>query len=113
MKKVYHEDCGCGCGHDHDHEHEFEEIDTMILMLDDDTEVECEVIGVFDFEEKEYIALVPTSGEYEDEILVFEYKELEGDEVELGQIEDEEEYNRVLDHLDSMMEFEDEEDEEE
>ena len=54
------EKCGChdhecDCGHDHAHE---EEADFITLEFDDGEEVECEVIGVFDFEGKDYIALM-------------------------------------------------------
>ena len=99
MKKVYHEDCGCGCGcgHDHDHDLENEEIETMVLTLEDDTELECQALGVFEFEGNEYIALVPMSGELED------------DEVSLHQIESDEEYERILDFLDTIIEEEEDE----
>ena len=113
MKKVYHEDCGCGCGcgHDHDHDHDLEneEIETMVLTSEDDTELECQALGVFEFEGNEYIALVPMSGELEDEIIVFGYEELEDDEVSLHQIESDEEYERILDFLDTIIEEEEDE----
>lgn len=76
-------DENCNCGHDHDHE----EVDVIYLTLEDDTELECEIIGVFEVENKEYIALMPLEDE---EILLYEYHELEGDEFELKLIEEEE-----------------------
>ena len=114
MKKVDHEDCGCGCGcgcddHDHDESCLEEEIETMVLTLEDDTELECQALGIFEFEEKEYIALVPMSGELENEIIVFGYEELEDDEVALTQIESDEEYERILDFLDTIIEEEEDE----
>ena len=82
------EKCSCGCGHDHDHE---EEMETMFLTLDDDTEVECGVIGIFEVDGKEYIALLPINDET---VLIYEYKEVDG-EIELGLIEDDEEFNKI------------------
>lgn len=97
--------CGCGCGHDdHDHEHE-EEI--MHLTLDDGTELDCVVIGVFEVEDKEYIALMPVG---EEDAFLYEYKEIE-DEFELLAIEDEDEFNAVSDAFYAL--FVDEEDLEE
>ena len=43
------------CNHDHDHEG----IDIIYLTLEDDSELECEVLGIFSVEDKEYIALLP------------------------------------------------------
>lgn len=84
--------CGCSCGDDHDHEHEhafdFEDMDqdVIYLTLDDDTELECNVLGIFDVEEKEYIALLPVG---EEEVLLYEYVELEDEDFDLLPIEDE------------------------
>ncbi|MBR4015797.1 MAG: DUF1292 domain-containing protein [Anaerotignum sp.] len=84
----------CDCGHDHDHAHEEMELETMFLTLDDDTELECGILGVFEVEGldgKEYIALLPLEDET---VLLYEYKE-NGDEVELSVIEDDEEFDKV------------------
>ena len=40
--------CGCGHDHEHDHEHEEMELETMFLTLEDDTELECGILGVFE-----------------------------------------------------------------
>ena len=74
------------CSHDHDH------VDIIYLTLEDDSELECEIIGIFEVEDKEYIALIPIN---EDEVLLYEYKELEDDEFDLLLIEDEEEFQIV------------------
>ena len=111
MKKfLLHEgDCGCGCGcHDEHGEHEEEVVDYMDITLDDGTELQCEVLGIFDFEGKSYIALCPVEGE-EEEILIYEYNEINDEEVELNVIEDEDLYDRVVEELESYFEEEDEE----
>lgn len=61
------------CNHDHDHDGD---IDVIYLTFEDDKEVECEVLGVFEVENKEYIALLPSD---EDEVLLYEYKESDED----------------------------------
>lgn len=76
----------CGCGHDH------EEMEVMYLTLDDDTELECEVLGIFEVEDKEYIALLPLE---EEEVLLYEYVELEDEEFDLLPIEDEKEFELI------------------
>ncbi len=88
------EKCGCGCGHDHDHDEDVMELETMFLTLDDDTEMECGILGVFEvegLEGKEYIALLPLEDET---VLLYEYKEV-GDEIELGFIEEDDEFEKV------------------
>lgn len=78
------------CNHDHDHEHE--EMEVIYLTLDDDSELECGVLGIFEVEDKEYIALLPVG---EEEVLLYAYTELEDGEFDLGPIDDEEEFELV------------------
>lgn len=89
------------CGHDHDHDHHHhgeEEMDVIQLTLDDDSTMECGVLGIFEVEDKEYIALLPLDENGpEDEALLYEYKQLEDEEFELALIEDENEFNSVVD----------------
>ena len=46
----------------------------VTLTLDDDTEVECIVITIFEAGEKDYIALLPIDDENEDEGEVYLYR---------------------------------------
>lgn len=104
--------CGCGCDHDHDEDCLSEELETMTLTLEDDTELECAVLGVFDvkgIEGKEYIALLPKDDET---VLIYEYKELENEEVELLSIEDDEEFEKVSSEFDAIFNEDEDEDEE-
>lgn len=91
--------------HDHhDHEHEdMIELDTMVLTFEgpdgEDEEVVCGVLGVFDVEEKSYIALVvPQEGEdgevLDDAIYIYRYKE-ENKEPILEVIDNDEEFEKV------------------
>ncbi len=102
---------GCGCGHDHDHEHEgcgcgcdHDEMEIMNLVLEDGTELECLVLGVFGVEDKEYIALLPQE---EEDVLLYGYSENE-EGVELISIEDDAEYELVAEAFYEL--FSDEED---
>ena len=98
--------------HDHDHEHEHEEMDVITLTLDDDSELDCAVIGIFPYEVKDYIALLPLKGDEVDEdasVLIYEYAELEDGELELIFIEDEDYFNHVADEFERLY-AEDEED---
>lgn len=72
-----------------------EELDDIVtLTLDDGTEMECFILGIFDFEEKDYIALAPTTEDSED-IFLYGYKEVNEDDFELIDIEDDDEFDRV------------------
>ncbi|WP_077368125.1 DUF1292 domain-containing protein [Anaerosalibacter sp. Marseille-P3206] len=92
-------DCGSNCNCDHEHEHEYEEMDVIYLTLDDGSEMECGVLGIFEVEDKSYIALIPLEDE---QILLYEYIE-EGEEFELGQIESEEEFELVSEAFNALF----------
>jgi uncharacterized protein YrzB (UPF0473 family) len=94
--------CGDGCGHDHGHPQ------TLTLETDDGEKVECAIIGVFDVEDKEYIALLPENSE---DVFLYGFSEKEGD-VELTRIETDEEYEQVGKVFMELMEMDAEEDEE-
>ncbi|MHC1724198.1 MAG: DUF1292 domain-containing protein [Aminipila sp.] len=87
--------CGCGCG-----EHEHEDSDFLTLEFDDGVEVECEIMGVFDFEGKEYIALIPDDGT--DDVYIYGYKEVGEEEFELVDIDDDEEFEKVVAEFDKL-----------
>lgn len=96
---------GCCCGHDHDHDHE--EMERIHLVLDDNTELDCFVIGTFQVEDKEYIAMIP---EDDDKVLLYEYHETE-EGMDLQNIEDEDEFNLVSEAFFALYGDEDYEDE--
>lgn len=133
-------ECGCEHGHEHHHEHEgecgcshkhqeeaeeveeieideeeFEDFDIITLTLDDDTELECAVMNIFEVEGQSYIALLPLDGEEEDrDVLLYRFKELEDDEIEINMIETEEEFDKVAEiYYELNEEYDDEEGEDE
>lgn len=79
------------------------------MTLDDGTELDCDVIAIFPVGDLEYIALLPdkpVEGFEDDEVFLYRFKELEGDDIELTQIEDEEEYEAVADAFDELLDEE-------
>ena len=84
---------GCNCGAD-------DEADYLTLEFDDGVEVECEIMGVFDYNGKEYIALIPDDGS--DDVYIYGYKEVGEDEFELVDIEDDEEFEKVVAEFDKI-----------
>lgn len=81
-----------------------EENDIITLEFDDGGEVECEIMGVFDYEGKEYIALIPDDGS--DDVYIYGYKEVGDDEFELVDIEDDDEFEKVVAEFDKIMDEE-------
>ena len=80
---------------------EIDEKDIITLEFDNGDEVECEIMGVFDFNGKEYIALIPDDGT--DDVYIYGYKEVGEDEFELIDIEDDAEFEAVVSEFDSIM----------
>lgn len=96
--------------HDHDHDDDLDEMEVIVLTLDDDTELECAVLEVFPYEDKEYIALVTLDDEQK--VLLYEFNEdLDSGEIEVSMIEDEDEFNRVAEEFERIMEEYDDEEE--
>lgn len=83
---------------------EIEEADFITLEFDDGAEIECEIMGVFDYEGKEYIALIPNDGS--DDVYIYGYKEVGEEEFELVDIESDEEFEKVVAEFDKIMEAE-------
>lgn len=94
--------CSCGCGCDC----EDEESEVLVFEKEDGTEESFEIIGVFEVDEKEYIAL---QSENDESILLCKYIEKEDGDFEVEEIESDEEFNKVSDAFDSLIEEDDEE----
>ena len=81
--------------------------DFITLEFDDGVEVECEIMGVFDCDGKEYIALLPEDGT--DDVYIYGYTEIDDEEFDLIDIEDDEEFKRVVAEFDKVVAETDEE----
>lgn len=91
-------ECGCGCG---------DEMEESIIYVtfddEDDTEVACSVLDIFECNGREYIAIAPKAevdGEDEAEVYFYRYSE-DGEEVKLDDIETDEEWNDVAELFDA------------
>lgn len=93
------------CGHDHDHDH----APMITLTLDDDTELDCLVMSIFPVDDKDYIALLPADSVDEDasEIYIYQYVEHDNEDIELLNIEDDEEFEKVSQAFDELLDEED------
>lgn len=78
-----------------------EEDDIITLEFDDDTAVDCAVLGTFELGDKEYIALAPEDGT--DDVYIYGYKALNDEEFEIVEIEDDEEFNAAAAEFDAIM----------
>ena len=73
----------------------------ITLEFDDGVELECEIMGVFDYNEKEYIALIPLDDS--DDVYIYGYKEVGEDEFELVDIEDDAEFEGAVAEFEAIM----------
>ncbi len=83
-----------------------EEEDIITLEFDDDTAVDCYVMGTFEVNGKEYIALEPDDGT--DDVYIYGYRQLGDDEFEILEIDDEAEFDAAAAEFDAIMAAEDE-----
>ena len=65
----------------------------ITLEFEDGLSMECEILGVFEVEGKEYIALLPGDGT--DDVFIYGYRELSEDEFEILDLDEEEEFEKV------------------
>lgn len=79
--------------------------DFITLEFEDGKEVECEIMGIFDVEDKEYIALLPDDGS--DDVYLYGYKEVSDEEFELVDILDDAEFEKVAEVF-NELDFEEE-----
>ena len=85
------QDCDCGC---------HEEADYITLQFDDGEDVECEILGLFDYEGAEYIALLPDDGT--DDVYIYGYKEIREVEFEDIVIEDDALFEKVVAEFEAL-----------
>ena len=92
-----------------DENHNDEEPMIVTLEYDDGTEMETEVMGIFEVDGKEYIALIPDDDS--DDVYLYGYVEVDDDEEEfrLLDIEDEAEFEKVVKEFDALMDAAEEE----
>ena len=80
-----------------------EEMNLVELSDEEGNVTSCEIYDIVEFEGKTYAMLLPLEEENEEEpeLIVLEYVE-EGEEGTFVSIEDEDEFNRVCDYIESL-----------
>ena len=76
----------------------------ITLEFDDGEVIECEEMGIFDYDGKDYIALIPLDDS--DDVYIYGYNEVGEDEFELVDIEDDELFAKVVEEFDTIMDGE-------
>jgi len=99
-----HHHHGHECNHDHDHDHEHHDHAKIYLETENGEEMECDVLGIFELDGQEYIAIIPVDSET---AYLYRYSEID-EEPALNQIESEEEYTKVSEHFMELVEAEEE-----
>ena len=99
-----------------------EEYDYIELTMEDGTTLNCEIFDTFAFEDKHYALLTPVEDDEndddeeekdeEDTYYFIMRCEVRDDEMELFEVEDDEEFERVAAYVQSLEDEEDEEDKE-
>lgn len=79
-----------------------EECDQITLTLEDGTDLICDVISVFPVNGNNYIALLPSNDDPDAEIFLYRFIE-NGEEIDLENIEDDEEFEMVSDAFDELL----------
>lgn len=101
------ENKNCGCSHDHGNHgcgdncgcSGHEEPVIYVTFEDEDREVACDVLGIFEVDGVEYIALAPQD---EDDVLIYRYSE-DGEDIQLDEIATDEEYEKVSAEFDELF----------
>ena len=96
-KEDHGKDCTCGC------QDGKEEDMSITLEFDDGEKVIVEPLFIFNLEGKDYIALVPTDEESED-VYLYIYHDLADEEFEFLDIEDDDEFDRVVAEFERIVE---------
>ncbi len=86
---------------------EYDDENIITLEFEDGKEVEAEIMGVFECDGKEYIALIPDDDT--DDVYLYGYKEVSDEEFELIDIEDDDEFDRVAKEFEKITAEEEEE----
>ncbi|MBP3815821.1 MAG: DUF1292 domain-containing protein [Firmicutes bacterium] len=78
-----------------------EDVDVITLEFEDGVEIESEVMGIFEYDGNEYIALIPLDDS--DDVYIYGYKEISDEEFELVDIESDELFAKVVEEFDAIM----------
>lgn len=78
-----------------------DENDIITLEFDDGVDLECEIMGIFDYDGNDYIALIPLDDS--DDVYIYGYREVGEDEFEIVDILDDELFEKVVAEFEAIM----------
>jgi len=82
---------------------EYQDYETLVIPMEDGEDKECAILEVFECNGKQYIAVAPIENdELGEDTYVYNYME-DGDEIELTNIEDDDEFEMVAKAFDELM----------
>ena len=76
----------------------------VTLDLDDGSQLECQIVTIFEANDQNYIALAPTDND--EEIIFYRYFEDEEGNPSLENIENDDEFDMVIDRFDELLDEE-------
>lgn len=76
----------------------------VTLDLDDGSQLECQILTIFDVDNQNYIALVPVDND--DEVIFYRYFEDEESNPSLENIDHDDEFDAVSDRFDELLDEE-------
>ncbi|MBQ0058949.1 MAG: DUF1292 domain-containing protein [Lachnospiraceae bacterium] len=83
---------------------EFEDLGTVTLTMEDDTEVDYAILAIYPVNDRQYIALQPVESDDLNDVIFYRYiLKSEDEDPEIEYIDDDEEYEQVLDAFDEIL----------
>ena len=76
----------------------------VTLDLDDGSQLECQILTIFDVDNQNYIALVPVDND--EEVIFYRYFEDEEGNPSLANIDSDDEFDAVSDRFDELLDEE-------
>ena len=80
---------------------EEDDAEFITLEFEDGKVIECEIMGIYECNGKEYIALLPDDGT--DDVFIYGYKEISDEEFDLIDIEDDAEFEAAAAEFDKLV----------
>ena len=80
---------------------EKKDVDIVTLEFDDGTTMECEIMGIFDYNDEDYVALIPDDDS--DDVYIYGYEEYEDGTFEILDIVNDELFEKVAKEFDTIM----------
>ena len=84
---------------------EDDELDQITITLEDDSELICDVIAIFEYNGREYVCLLPED-DPDGDFLFYRFNETEDGECDLDNIVSDDEFEEVADYFEELCDDE-------